>query len=279
MPPWPSAITRPGCFAKPVRSCGGSCRFPTALRSSNSPHPCRGRQISPPPSAPNPTCSSWAGSIRGKGSTCCWRRWSCCGANAIATSSWRDADRKGRHCRPWPQRLGLARQVHFVGQTAGQQKLWLLQNGLCTVVPSRIWEAFGVVAVESLAAGRPVIASQLPGLADLIQHGRTGLLVPPESPQRLAEAIRQIVLDPQLADELGNAARRFVRAFDWRNIAQRHLDLFEELIASKRRLALHDGTLQSPAENRQWPTAAHARPPIALARPTISVDREGLGQK
>ena len=80
-------------------------------------------------------------------------------------------------------RLGLSRQVHFVGQTVGRQKLWLLQNSLCMIVPSRTWEAFGIVAVESLAAGRPVIASQLPGLADLIQPGQTGLLVPPESPQ------------------------------------------------------------------------------------------------
>jgi glycosyltransferase involved in cell wall biosynthesis len=130
-------------------------------------------------------------------------------------------------------RLGLARQVHFVGQTAGRQKTWLLQNGLCTIVPSRTWEAFGIVAVESLAAGRPVIASQLPGLADLIQPGQTGLLVPPESPQALAEAIGQMVLDPLRADDWGIAAQRSVQAFDWRNIALRHLELFEELIAIK----------------------------------------------
>jgi 1,4-alpha-glucan branching enzyme len=134
-------------------------------------------------------------------------------------------------------RLGLARQVHFVGQTAGQQKLWLLQNGLCTIVPSRTWEAFGVVVVESLAAGRPVIASQLPGLADLIDHERTGLLVPPESPQKLAEAIRQMALDPRRADDWGHAARRFVQAYDWRNVAQRHLDLFAELIVGEHRPA------------------------------------------
>ena len=131
-------------------------------------------------------------------------------------------------------RLDLTRQVHFVGQAEGRKKLWLLQNCLCTIVPSRIWEAFGVVAIESLAAGRPVIASRLPGLADLIQHGRTGLLVPPESPKRLAEAICELVQNPERADNCGQAARRFARDFDWPNIAQRHLDLFSELIAIKR---------------------------------------------
>jgi glycosyltransferase involved in cell wall biosynthesis len=151
-------------------------------------------------------------------------------------------------------RLGLGRRVHFVGQTVGPQKLWLLQNGLCTIVPSRTWEAFGVVVLESLAAGRPVIASQLPGLADLVQPARTGLLVPPESPPRLAEAIRQMAQDPQRTDGWGQAAKRFVRAFDWRNIARRHLDLFEELVAIKRCPAMHyrtDGAAVGP-------TTAHA---------------------
>ena len=102
------------------------------------------------------------------------------------------------------------------------------------IVPSRTWEAFGVVVLESLAAGRPVIASQLPGLADLVRSGETGLLVPPESPQRLAGAIQEIAMDPQRADAWGQAARRFVQPFDWRNIAQRHLDLFSELAVERR---------------------------------------------
>ena len=165
-------------------------------------------------------------------------------------------------------RLGLSRQVHFVGQTVGQQKLWLLQNSLCMIVPSRTWEAFGVVVVESLAAGRPVIASQLPGLADLIQPGQTGLLVPPESPPRLADAIREITTDRQRADTWGQAARRFVQPFDWRNVAQRHLDLFDELIAARRRSAEQSGAFPAMVGKRETP-AAHARPPIALSRSAI----------
>jgi glycosyltransferase involved in cell wall biosynthesis len=151
-------------------------------------------------------------------------------------------------------RLGLSGQVHFVGQTAGPQKLWLLQNGLCLVVPSRIWEAFGVVVLESFAAGRPVIASRLPGLADLVRPGQTGLLAAPESPQKLAEAIREIVRDPQRADAWGQAARRAVQPFDFRNIAQRHLDLFDELIAIKHRLAAHCGMATATARQTEAAT-------------------------
>ena len=168
-------------------------------------------------------------------------------------------------------RLGLSRQVHFVGQTVGQQKLWLLQNSQCMIVPSRTWEAFGVVVVESLAAGRPVIASRLPGLADLIRPEQTGLLVPPESPQRLADAIREIARDPQRADAWGQAARRFVQPFDWRNVAQRHLDLFEDLIMTRCRRNVFFGRIPATAGNLERPAAAPVRLPIALPQPEISV--------
>jgi glycosyltransferase involved in cell wall biosynthesis len=146
--------------------------------------------------------------------------------------------------------LGIAREVHFLGQTAGQQKLWLLQNGLCTIVPSRTWEAFGVVALESLAAGRPVIASRLPGLADLIEPGRTGLLVPPESPPGLAMAIREVAQNPARADEWGRNAQRFVEDYDWRTIAVQHIDLFRELIGKKQRPNLHGDTFVTNYQRR-----------------------------
>jgi D-inositol-3-phosphate glycosyltransferase len=134
-------------------------------------------------------------------------------------------------------RLGLADRVHFVGQVTGMKKTWLLQNGLVTIVPSRTAEVFGIVAIESFAAGRPVIASQLPGLADLVHANRTGLLAPPESPQALAEAMLQIAQDPSRADQMGSAARQFVQAFDWRGIALRHIALYEELIAQHQPVA------------------------------------------
>ena len=102
-----------GCIGPPVPGCGGSCRFPTASRSSTSPRPCRGRRASPPRSARNPICSSWAGSLRGKGSTSCWKRWPCFAAEPSSTWSWREAaGRPGpgsprgaaRSCPPGPFR-------------------------------------------------------------------------------------------------------------------------------------------------------------------------------
>ena len=131
-------------------------------------------------------------------------------------------------------RLGLASRVHFVGTAEGNRKTWLLQNGLCTILSSRTWEAAPVVVMESFAAGRPVIATDVPGLRERVESGRTGLLVTPEDPRRLADAIVHMTSQRQQADAWGGAARRFALQFDWHDIALRHLELFGKLAAQYR---------------------------------------------
>jgi len=134
-------------------------------------------------------------------------------------------------------RLGLASRVRFLGQADGERKTWLLQNGLCTVVASRIWEAMPLVVLESYAAGRPVIATDVPGLRERVVHEHTGLLVPPEDPRSMADAVIRMASQRQQADTWGGEARSFVRHFDWNDIAVKHLELFSELIAIKQRNA------------------------------------------
>jgi glycosyltransferase involved in cell wall biosynthesis len=127
-------------------------------------------------------------------------------------------------------RHGLAPRVHFVGRAVGAAKTYLLQNALCAVVPSRGWEGFPVVVLECYAAGTPVIATQIPGLADLIQPGRTGLLVPAESPAALAGALCHAYLDRHETKRLGVQARQLAAHHSWDVIARRHLRLYEELL-------------------------------------------------
>ena len=79
------------------------------------------------------------------------------------------------------------------------------------VLPSRS-EAFPNGAIEAMAAGLPVVASAVGGLLDLIETGRTGILVPPSDPEPLAVAIRSLYDDPQRAREMGREARHEVRA-------------------------------------------------------------------
>ena len=129
--------------------------------------------------------------------------------------------------------LGLNRRVCFVGPVFGDTKTWLLRNTLYSVVPSRVAEACGLVVLESGAAGRPVIGTQLPGLSEFIISDHTGIVVPVESVDSLAEALDRLVGNRELANRMGRQGRKNVQGYDWSNIARRHLDLFEELVTGR----------------------------------------------
>jgi glycosyltransferase involved in cell wall biosynthesis len=81
------------------------------------------------------------------------------------------------------------------------------------VVPSLCPEAFGKVAVEAGAMGKAVIASKTGGLADLVQHESTGLLVPPGDVEALAAAMSRLLADPGFSSTLGAASRRHADLF------------------------------------------------------------------
>jgi L-malate glycosyltransferase len=100
--------------------------------------------------------------------------------------------------------LGVAAQVRFLGHREDVPAL--LADADAFVLPSRS-EAFPNGAIEAMAAGVPVIASRVGGLLDLIDHGRTGLLVPPDDAGALAAALESLILSPARAAMLGAAAR------------------------------------------------------------------------
>ena len=125
--------------------------------------------------------------------------------------------------------LGLADRVRFVGRVDGTEKTYLLQHAIATVMPTRGWEAFPLVLMETYAAGRPVIGSRVPGIGDLVQHGRTGLLVPQEDVDELAAVLRHVLSDPAGAEVMGRAAREVAQHYSWDSVARRHIELYEQL--------------------------------------------------
>ncbi|MFZ5831080.1 MAG: glycosyltransferase family 4 protein [Planctomycetota bacterium] len=133
--------------------------------------------------------------------------------------------------------LGIASGVHFVGRVAGEAKRWLLQHSLFTVLPSRGWEAFPLVVLESCAAGRPVLATRIPCLDDAVQPGQNGWLVEPELPAALASELRGLLSNREGVEQMACRARAWCAPFDWRHIAERHLELYEELLARRWRSA------------------------------------------
>lgn len=107
---------------------------------------------------------------------------------------------------------GLARVVRFLGRLP-QQDLMARYGGYDALLLPSVWvEPFGGAALEAMAQGTCVIASDRGGPAELIRHGQTGLLVPPEDPAALAQAVLSLAHDPARRDRIRRAAIAAVRA-------------------------------------------------------------------
>ena len=101
---------------------------------------------------------------------------------------------------------------------------------LC-VVPS-YYESFGLVAVEALASGTPVVATRVGGLQYTVRDGQTGYLVPWRCPEPFAERIETLLANDDLRRRFSEAAPPSVAAFQWSEVARRMKDVYEQLLAS-----------------------------------------------
>jgi glycosyltransferase involved in cell wall biosynthesis len=99
------------------------------------------------------------------------------------------------------------------------------------LVPSRWPEPFSLVALEAMAAGRPVVASAVGGLADLVVDGTTGILVPPGDIEALRVGIRQLLADPQRRASMGQAGRQRAAGFSANVIVPRVERIYDEASA------------------------------------------------
>ena len=93
-------------------------------------------------------------------------------------------------------------------------------------------EAFGIVALEAMATGKPVVVADIPGVREVIEDGREGLLTDPVNPQDLAEKIRRLVEDPGLRREMGRRGREKVLAsFTTEAVADQVLKVYADVLA------------------------------------------------
>ena len=121
--------------------------------------------------------------------------------------------------------LGLGDRVRVTGFVPHSAGLAIVAGAAVVVLPSR-YEELGTALVEAMAAGRPVVASRVGGIPELVRHGIDGLLVRPGDPAALAGALNEVLTDPALAAALGAAARARVAAYDWRLLAGRVLEVY-----------------------------------------------------
>jgi glycosyltransferase involved in cell wall biosynthesis len=121
--------------------------------------------------------------------------------------------------------LGLEDRVVVLGEQPHPVVARLLAGAVGSVLASRD-EPFGIAAVESMAVGTPVVVTAVGGLAEIVEHERTGLVVPVDDPDALAAALTRIAGDAQLRSRLGSAARDVARArYDHRDWAARYLEV------------------------------------------------------
>jgi glycosyltransferase involved in cell wall biosynthesis len=126
---------------------------------------------------------------------------------------------------------GIHTHVHFLG--AKQRDALRYYYSAADVFISTPWyEPFGITPLEAMASGTPVIGSEVGGIKSTILDGRTGFLVPPRSPQAVAEKLEILYRDPQLLANLGERARRHMEAhYTWETVARAVAKVYRNLEA------------------------------------------------
>ena len=120
--------------------------------------------------------------------------------------------------------------VECLGHCEGESLWDAIRNARAVVVPSEWYEPFGLVILEAMAAARPVIATDIAGPGEIVADGEDGLLVPPGDSQALAESMKRLWSDAELAQELGRRGRaRVVAEYAPEIHYQRLMQVFEEV--------------------------------------------------
>jgi glycogen(starch) synthase len=125
--------------------------------------------------------------------------------------------------------LNLTGVVDFIGWVSPDKVSELLNAATLILMPSRS-EPFGLVALEAASMARPVIASRVGGLPEVVVDGTTGLLVDAENSQELAQAIAVMLTHPQQAAQMGQAGRKRAReCFAWQHCVDSYDELYQKL--------------------------------------------------
>lgn len=142
------------------------------------------------------------------------------------------------------KRLGISSQVEFLGAIWGERKFQYLSAADVFVLPS-IHEGFGLVFLEAMHCGLPVVASSSGGQTDFLEDGKTGFLIPVGDVSALAEAILRLGNDSGLRREMSGFNREYVKRFHISHVAERYEALFSEVLLRSPRTADDVGAASS----------------------------------
>ena len=127
------------------------------------------------------------------------------------------------------EQYGLKDLVTFLGARSQDSLPYYYSAAEAVVVPSQ-YESFGMVALEAMACGTPVVASQIGGLAFLVQDGVTGYTVPVDDPEALASHLTLLLQDTALRDQMGKQAVKLAQDYAWEKIADKLIPAYENLL-------------------------------------------------
>jgi len=126
------------------------------------------------------------------------------------------------------QAVGVAERVVFAGFITDAARNQLFAAAEAAVFPS-LYEPFGIVALEAMAAGTPVVAAEVGGLRDVVRHGENGLCVYANDPQSIAQQVIALLDDPALGQRLADTARAELARYDWRAIAEQTVAIYDRV--------------------------------------------------
>lgn len=126
------------------------------------------------------------------------------------------------------RKLGVAGSVRFTGQISNEDVLAEMAHARFFCMPS-VREGFGIVYLEAMASGCITIGTEGEGIADLIESGKNGFLVPAGSPEAIVQVVEWCLAHPQEADAIRQRGKRDAMALTWESNAKKYLELFRTL--------------------------------------------------
>ncbi len=119
--------------------------------------------------------------------------------------------------------LGITNYIQFLGPRSDIRELYKIMD---IFVSSSLWEGLPTVLLESMASGTPIIATNIPGSCDLINHYRNGLLFPPDSPKELAQSIILLLNNPKLRKQFILNGQETINHYSIKNAAKKYSELY-----------------------------------------------------
>ena len=127
--------------------------------------------------------------------------------------------------------LGIAERVSFLGRMAQQELPAILQRGRRVSVLPSYYESFGLVALESMACGTPVMASRVGGLPTIVKDGVNGYLIPSRSPEPFADGLDVLLGNPAIRQAMSEASRETAVSMGWAAVSDNLLNTYQRLLS------------------------------------------------